>query len=72
MDIPPAGSGTTSPTGAGTDIPMPWDNPRERKVQKDHLLAAEKHESKAGTAPQSPGFFARLVSLVRSVFGKRN
>jgi two-component system, OmpR family, response regulator len=72
-DIPPAGSGTTSPTGAGTDIPMPWDNPRDRKVQKDRPSAAERQGSlKAGTAPQSPGFFARIISLVRSVFGKRN
>jgi CheY-like chemotaxis protein len=71
LDIPPAGSGTASPTGAGTDVPMPWDSPRERKPQKKIPSEAEKHESlNTGTASPSSGVFARIISLVRSFFGK--
>ena len=71
LDIPPAGSGTASPTGAGTDVPMPWDSPRERKPQKIIPSGAVKNESlKTGTASLSSGVFARIISLVRSFFGK--
>ena len=72
LDRPPAGARTSSPTGAGTDVPMPWDSPRERMPQKNIPSPAEKNDSlNNGTASPSSGVFARIISLVRSFFGKR-
>jgi hypothetical protein len=71
-DIPLEESRATALTGAGTDIPMPWDNPRDRKAQHQAPSPAHTGESsKTGTAPPSPGVIARIISLVQSLFNKR-
>jgi CheY-like chemotaxis protein len=73
LDRPPAGSRTSALTGAGTDIPMPWDNPRDRKASQDVSSGSEKKEIiKTGTPSLSPGIFARIISLLQSLFSKRN
>jgi two-component system, OmpR family, response regulator len=72
LDLPPASSGTSSPAGAGTDVPMPWEEPKDRKHPARVAGQDEKKTiKKTGTAAPSPGIFARVISLVRSLFGKR-
>ena len=72
-DIPLSreGPGTAPPTGAGTDIPMPWGLPADRKSQE---LPGGPDKKTTGTgAPadgSSEGFFARVLSFVRSMFRK--
>jgi CheY-like chemotaxis protein len=71
-DSVPAGSRASALTGSGTDVPMPWDNLRDRKTQLRVPLPSEKKESsKAGSVSPSPGIFARIISLVQSLFSKR-
>jgi len=61
--------GTSSPPGAGTDIPMPWGLPAERKP---HEIAGRPEKKTPGTgAPaNSGGLLARVLSFVRSIFRK--
>jgi two-component system, OmpR family, response regulator len=71
-DIPPARSGTASLTGAGTDVPMPWNHLIERTPQR---IITEMEEKTGILAPEpvSPprGILARVISFVQSFFGKR-
>ena len=72
LDRSPAGSRTPALTGTGTDIPMPWDSPRDRKAQHHVPSLSEKKEPlPKGTASQSPGILTRIISLIQSLFGKR-
>jgi two-component system, OmpR family, response regulator len=71
-DIPPARSGTASLTGAGTDVPMPWNHLSERTPQR---IITEMEEKTGILAPEpvSPprGVLARIISFVQSFLGKR-
>jgi two-component system OmpR family response regulator len=71
-DIFPYRSETVSPAGAGTDVPMPWDDQMSYKPQKNIPgMAGKAALSKTGTEPPVQGFFARLIALIRSLTGKR-
>ena len=68
--IPQNLTGTSSTIGAGTDVPMPWSSLRKRNPLR--IIAELK--AKAGVEATDPvsqprGIFARIVSLVRSLFG---
>jgi CheY-like chemotaxis protein len=71
-DISPVRSRTPLMTGAGTDIPMPWDLSRDKKNRE---TVAGRDERKTGTlsaaSPPSTGFFARIISLLQSILQKR-
>jgi len=71
LDIPPESATTTSDPGAGTDVPMPWDT-RDRK-SRTAVPAQAKADApgKPDTPQPAPGIFARILSLVRSLFGRR-
>ncbi len=70
-DVPPARSGTAAVTGAGTDVPMPWNHLQERTPQR----VITEMEKKTGILAPDPvtqprGIFARIISIVRSFFGR--
>ncbi len=71
-DIRPAETTTGSLTGAGTDIPMPWANPRGRRPKK-HIPEQPVHGGSppAGTAPRAQGIFGRIVAIIRSLLGTK-
>jgi CheY-like chemotaxis protein len=72
MDIPPGNSGTAALTGAGPDVPMPWDTLKERKPQRLLTELAKKNASlSTGSAPPPHGIVERLLSFVLSLMGKR-
>lgn len=61
------------PTGAGTDIPMPWDLPADRKLHESAkgIIPGKRIPGMEPAARESPaGLFSRIVSLVRSLFRK--
>lgn len=64
-------SGTSSVTGAGTDVPMPWNSLPERNPRRIITELKEKNMLPA-PEPVSPprGIFARIISIVRSIFGQ--
>jgi two-component system, OmpR family, response regulator len=71
-DIPPAGSRPSPMTGAGTDVPMPWDNPRDRKPDGIIPAMAGKDASESsGPGGHPRGFIFRIILFVRSLFSKR-
>jgi two-component system, OmpR family, response regulator len=72
MDLPPDTARTSSQNGAGTDVRMPWDTGRDRKSRTAVPGPAKKDESEKPDTPQpAPGFLARILSLVTSLFGRR-
>jgi len=64
-------SGTSSVTGAGTDVPMPWNSLPERNPRRIITELKEKNLIPA-QEPESPprGIFARIISIIRSIFGQ--
>ena len=73
LDIPPDNYGKAPLTGAGTDVPMPWDTQRERKTQT--LLSGQAGKNASvlpGSATPPHGIVARIISFVLSLLGKRN
>jgi CheY-like chemotaxis protein len=72
MDLPPDAAGISSKNGAGTDVPMPWDTGRDRKSRTAVPGPVKKDASEKPDTPQpAPGFLARVLSLVTSLFGRR-
>jgi CheY-like chemotaxis protein len=71
-DIPRDRSGSSSMTGAGTDVPMPWNSLPGRNSRG---IISRLNAKTRGLAPEpaspAPGIFARIISLVRSLFGNR-
>jgi two-component system OmpR family response regulator len=72
MDLPSDAVGISSKNGAGTDVPMPWDTDRDRKSRMAITGESKKDASEKPDTPQpAPGFLARVLSLVTSLFGRR-
>jgi two-component system OmpR family response regulator len=72
LDLPPDTARISLQNGAGTDVPMPWDTGRDRMSRKAIPVQGIKDESVKPDTPQpTPGIFARILSLVTSLFGKR-
>lgn len=72
LDIPPDTAGISSEHGAGTDVPMPWDTGRDRKSRTAIPAQAKADAPEKPDTPQpSPGIIARILSLVKSLFGRR-
>lgn len=72
IDLPPKTPAGSSVHGGGTDVPMPWDIDRERKVQKANPAAGKKAlPGQPGTASRAPGILGRILSIVQSLFGGR-
>jgi len=64
-------SRASSETGAGTDVPMPWNSLPERNRRR--IITGLKEKNMLPTpepVSQPPGIFARIISLVRSIFGQ--
>jgi two-component system, OmpR family, response regulator len=73
LDLPPDTARTSSQNGAGTDVPMPWDTGRDRKSRTVIPGPEIKDEPEKPVTPQpAPGFLARVLSLVTSLFGRRS
>jgi two-component system OmpR family response regulator len=70
-DIRQTPSRTSPITGAGTDVPMPWSSLHDRNPLRIITEMKEKNMIPK-TEPVSPprGFFARIIAIVRSVFGQ--
>ncbi|MDD1680030.1 MAG: response regulator [Methanoregula sp.] len=72
LDLPPDTARKSSQNGAGTDVPMPWDKGRDRMSRAAMPQQAKKGELEKPDTPQpAPGFLARILSLVTSLFGRR-
>ena len=71
IDLPPKTPAGSSVDGAGTDVPMPWDIDRERKVHKA-IPAAGKNGMPKQPEPafRAPGILGRILSIVQSLFGR--
>ncbi|MFA5267998.1 MAG: response regulator [Methanoregula sp.] len=70
-DVRQTPSRTSPVTGAGTDVPMPWNFLPDRNPQR--IITEMKGKNMIPTPePVSPprGIFARIIAIVRSVFGQ--
>jgi two-component system, OmpR family, response regulator len=71
-DLRPDTPGISSGQGAGTDVPMIWDASRERKNRVPPSGPVPEENPKKPEAPHpAPGLFSRILSVVRSLFGRR-
>jgi CheY-like chemotaxis protein len=73
LDLPPEHPGKAQLTGAGTDVPMPWDTQRERKpLRLLSTLAGKNGSVVPGSTTPPNGIIARIISFVLSLVRKRN
>ena len=64
-------SRASSVTGAGTDVPMPWNSLPERNRRGIITGLKEKNMlPKPEPVSQPRGIFSRIISLIRSIFGQ--
>ena len=62
-------SGNEPLTGAGTDVPMVWDRPRERK--KSVKQPPAQPGTSASVSPASRGLLARIIAMITGLFRKK-
>jgi CheY-like chemotaxis protein len=72
LDLPKKTSEERSSTGAGTDVPMPWDVDRGKMGRKSLAGSGQKDIPEQPQTPsRAPGLLGRVLSFVQSILGMR-